>query len=117
MQGLPSKRSQGGLRFEAELVRLGLEMRAIDGIAHKRVPDMGEVDTDLVGAPSLELAGQQRCDRLAVAPGKALQDFPMRHRLAATLAHRHLVPRIWVAVDRRIDRAAMAARQTPRKGQ
>ncbi|MGY4340437.1 hypothetical protein ACVWW3_005343 [Bradyrhizobium sp. LM2.9] len=39
----------------------------------------------------------------------------MRHGLAAALAHRHLLARMRVAVDRRINGAAMAAGQPPRE--
>jgi len=38
---------------------------------------MGEVDPDLMRPPGLELAGQQRGDRLAVAAGKALLHLEM----------------------------------------
>ena len=67
MEGLPVQAGQRRLGFWAEPVGLGLEVGAVDGIAQKRVADMGEVDPDLVGAAGFELAGEQRGDRLAVA--------------------------------------------------
>ena len=71
VQGLPAEGGERLLTLGAELAGLGLEVRAIDGVAHQGVADMGEVHPDLMGPPGLELAGQQRGDRLAVAPLKA----------------------------------------------
>ncbi|MBA7467948.1 hypothetical protein ES707_03187 [subsurface metagenome] len=78
---------------------------------------MGKVHSYLVGAPGLELAGQKRGHRLAVAPIEHLFNLPVRDRLAAALAHRHLFPRKRMPVDRRIDGAALAVRYAPDKGE
>ena len=59
----------------AQLVRLGLEVRAIDGVSHQGMADMGEVHPDLVRAPGLELQRKQGGDRFAVEPGKSLADL------------------------------------------
>ena len=48
-------------------------------------------------------------------PGKGLLDLPMGDRLAAALAHRHFLPGMRMAVDRRIDRAALPVRARPRR--
>ncbi len=92
---------------------LGFEVRTIDGIAHQGVADMGEMHPDLMGAAGLELAGQKRRDRFAVAPVKGLLDLPMGNRLAAAFAHRHFLPGKSMPVDRRVDRAALAVRHAP----
>src|SRR5258708_6324260 len=92
---------------------LGFEMWAIDAIAQQRMADISEVHPDLMGAPGLELAGQQRRDRLAVAPVEGFLDLPMGDRLAATLAHRHFLPGMRMAVDRRVDGAALAVGDPP----
>ena len=116
VQGLPAEGGERRLTLGAELAGLGLEVRAIDGIAHQGMADMGEVHPDLMGAPGLELAGQQRGDRLAVAPVEGRLQLPMGDRLAAALAHRHFFAGIRMPVDRRIDRAALAAGHAPDEG-
>ena len=52
------RRSAPGRRVEP--VRLGLEAGAIDRIAEQRMADMGEMDPDLVRAPGLQPARDQR---------------------------------------------------------
>src|SRR4030081_1623112 len=92
---------------------LGFEMRAIDAVAQQRMTDMGEVHPDLMGAAGLKLAGEQRRHRFAVAPVKELLDFPVGDRLAAGVTYRHFLPGVRMAVDRRIDGAALAVRHSP----
>ncbi|MHC2247105.1 hypothetical protein ACVJH7_006412 [Bradyrhizobium elkanii] len=75
--------------------------------------EMGEVHPDLMGPPGLEPAREQGGDRLAVAAGKAREHFEMGDRLAAALAHRHLLAGVRVAVDRRVDRAVGPVRDAP----
>src|SRR5260370_40575740 len=94
----------------------GLEMRAIDAVAEQRMADMGEMHPDLMGAPGLELAGQERRDRLAVAPGEGFLDLPVGDRLAAAFAHRHFLPGMRMPVDRRVDGAALAGWDAPYEG-
>ena len=72
-----------------EAAGLGLEVGTVRAVTHQGVADMSEMDPDLVGAPGLELAFEQRRDRLAVAPAKTFPHFPMRDRLAPAFAHRH----------------------------
>src|SRR5258708_24557546 len=95
---------------------LGLEVRAIDGIAHQGVADMGQMYPDLMGAAGLELAGQERGDRFAVAPVEGFPDLPMGDGLAAVIAYRHLFPGKSMPVDRRVDGAALAVRHVPDEG-
>src|SRR5438132_862023 len=83
MQRLASKGRQRGLAFGAEMAGLGLEMRAINGISHQGMTNMGQMHPDLMGPAGLEPAGEKAGDRLAVASGKRLLDLPMRDRLAA----------------------------------
>src|ERR1043166_6919811 len=117
MEGLPPEGGQRRLRLRAELAGLGLEMRAVDGIPQKGVADMGQMHPDLVGPPGLEPAGEQRSHRLAVAAVEDLAHLPMGDRLAAALAHRHLLARKGMAVDRRVDGAALAVGYAPDKGE
>ncbi len=55
--------------------------------------------------------------RLAVRPLESLDDLPVGDRVAAAFAHRHLVPGMRMAVDRRVDGAAGAVRHPPDKGE
>src|SRR5579864_7600448 len=93
------------------------EMRPVDRITEQRMAGMGEMDPDLVRAPRLQPAGQQRGDRLAIVAVEGLADFPMGDRLAPTLAHRHFLPRMRMPVDRRDDRAVRPTRYAPDKGE
>ena len=72
MERLAVEGDERGLCFLSEMAGLGLEVRAVDGIAHQRMADMGEVHPDLMSPSGLEPAGEQRGDRLAVAPLKHL---------------------------------------------
>ena len=83
MQRLASESGQGHWPCAAEMAGLGFEVRAVDAVAHQRVADVSKMDPDLVGAPGLELARQQRRDRLAVPALEALLELPMGDRLAA----------------------------------
>ena len=67
VQRLPVQAGQRRPAARGQVGRLGLEVGAVDRIAHQRVSDMGEVDPDLVGAPGLELAGHQRGDQIGRA--------------------------------------------------
>src|SRR5882724_12540331 len=103
MERLPPERSERFLTLGAELPGLGLEVRAVDGIAQQRVSDMGKMHPDLMGSAGLELAGQQRGDRLAVVPVECFAKLPMGDRLAPAVADRHFLAGIGVTVDRCID--------------
>src|SRR5262249_61006470 len=70
MQGLSAKGVERGSGVLAELRSLGLEAAAVDVVTEQGVPDRGEVNADLVGAPGLEPAGDEACHRRAApAPG------------------------------------------------
>src|SRR5258708_40061726 len=92
---------------------LGLEMRAIDGIAHQRIADMGQMYPDLVSAAGLELTGQERRDRLAVAPVEGFLDLPAGDRLTAGITYRHFLPGMRVPDNRRVPGAARAGMAAP----
>jgi hypothetical protein len=113
---LAAEAGQRGLAFGPEMAGLGLEMRAIDAVAQQGMADMGQVHPDLMGAPGLELAGELRRDRLAVAADEGFLNLPVGDGLAAALAHRHFLPRIGMPVDRGIDAAALPVRQVPYEG-
>src|SRR5262249_21936166 len=110
MQSLSAKGFERGFGVVGELIRLGLEAAAIDVVAEQGVPDRGEVDADLVGAPGLEPAGDQARHRRAVAAAVAFEPLPMGDRRAPAGAHRHLVADARVAADRLV---AWAPRPPP----
>ena len=85
VQRLAPEAGQCSLALGAEMAGLGFEMRAIDAVAQQGMADMGEMHPDLMGAPGLELAGQQCGDGLAVAPLKGFLNFPVGDRLTAAL--------------------------------
>src|SRR2546429_5687047 len=116
MQCLSAKGFQRGFGFGGELIRLGLEAASVDFIAEEGVPDGGEVDADLVGAPGLEAAGDQARHRRAVAAEIAFEHLPVRYRRAAAGAHGHLLAPARVAADRLIDGAARPPRRPPDQG-
>src|SRR4051812_43081312 len=116
MQRLASECREGRLALGPEMARLGLEVWTIDGIAHQRVANMREMNPDLVSATSLEVAGEEGGDRLAVAARERFPDLQMRDRLAAAVAHRHFLAGVRMAVDRRIDGPALPVRHPPDEG-
>src|SRR5262245_13455037 len=105
MQGLSAKGFERGSGRGREVIRLGLEPGSVDVVAEQGVADRGKVDADLMGAASLQPAGQEARDWLAVGATIPLKGFPVRDRLAAALADRHLVAGAGVAVDRLVDGA------------
>src|SRR5262249_56242911 len=80
MQGLSAKGGERGSGVLAELSSFGLEAAAIDVVAEERMPDRGEVDADLVGAPGLEPAGDEARHRRAPAAPGAVGHPPMGDR-------------------------------------
>src|SRR6266403_1660194 len=78
--------------------------------------DMGQMYPDLVGAPGLELTGQERRDRLAVAPVEGFLDLPVGDRLAAGITYGHFLPGMRVPVDWRVHGAALAVGHAPHEG-
>src|SRR5882672_8649666 len=113
MQGLSAKGLEGESGVRPKVGRLGLEARPVDLVTQERVTDRGEVNTDLMGAPGLEPAGQQAGHRRAVGSLISLDELPMRYRLAAAFTHRHLVAGTGAAVDRLVDGAARPVGRTP----
>src|SRR4051794_13298699 len=104
--------------------------------------DMGHMHPDLMGPAGLQAALQKACNGLtcnsfpcggvvsgdfaterlaanpfAALPAIAFQHQPLRHRLTAPLAHRHLVARMGMAVDWPVDRAARLVGCAPDNGQ
>jgi hypothetical protein len=117
VQRLAIEGPQDRLALAPELAGLGLEVGAIDGIAHQRVAEMSEVNPDLMGPAGLEPAGHKRRDRLAVVTAENFPHFIMGDRLTAARAHGHLFARVGMTVDRRIDGAARPVRRAPDKGE
>src|SRR5262249_2193543 len=105
MQSLSAKGGERGSGVVGELTSLGLEAAAVDVVAEERMPDRGEVDADLVGAPGLEPAGDQARHRRAVAAAVAFEHLPMGDGRAPARAHGHLVANARMAADRLVDGA------------
>ena len=75
---------------------------AVEGIADDRMADMCHMDTNLMGAAGLELAGDQ-----AGGAGKDFLDpVVRRRRLAAAGNHGHFFAILRVAADGALDPAA-----------
>src|SRR5262245_16532342 len=91
MQRLSSKGCERISGCFRELGRFGLEARPVDRITHQWVTNMGEMDADLVGPASLQVAGEQARDWFGVGPRKGLEFLPVGDGLAAIGPHRHLV--------------------------
>src|SRR5260370_31210796 len=113
MQSLSAKGRERGSGVVGELASLGLEAAAIDGVAEEGMPDRGEVDADLMGAPGLEPAGDEARHRRAIAAAVAFEHLPMGDRRASAGAHRHFVARAGMAADRLVDGAGPALRHAP----
>ena len=77
-------------------------------VAHDRVADGGEVHPDLVGAPGLERAAQQR----AAGVGPALDHLVAGARLLAPLADRHLRGGAGGAPERGVDQPGVGLGRT-----
>src|SRR5213075_62165 len=73
---------------------------AIDRVADQRVADVLEMHADLVGAPGLEAAFDER------GAAEALEHAIGGARGLAAMRDRHARARLRVAADRRVDRAA-----------
>src|SRR5437762_958379 len=105
MERLAAESGEFRLGHRRELARFGLEAGAISHVAKQRMAEVTQVHPDLVGAAGLQFECEARCDRLAVAAGKALEPAPMGDRFAAALAHRHLFTGARMTRDRLADRA------------
>src|SRR5205807_7327451 len=110
---LSAKDRERGSGVVGELAGLGLEAAAIDGVAEERMPDRGEVDADLMGAPGLEPAGDEARHRRAIAAAVAFEHLPMGDRRAPARAHRHFVAGAGMAADRLVDGSARTLRHAP----
>src|ERR1035437_8333801 len=117
MQGLPSKTFQDGAGGGGKQAGLGLEAGAVAGVAQDRMPDMGQMHSNLVGAAGLQGASQQAGDRLAVGADRALERLPMGYRLAAAFAHSAFVARLRMTVERSVDGAFRAGGRAPDQGE
>lgn len=61
VKGLPAKRHHSVRRTLPQPVHLGLKPCGVKGIGHKRGPDRGHMDPDLMGATGLQPAGEGTC--------------------------------------------------------
>src|SRR4029077_6952150 len=113
MQGLSAKGLQRCARLRAQSGGFGPEAGTVRRIAKNRVPDMGEMHPDLVGATRFQGTRDQARDRLSVSPEKTLQHLPVSDGRAPGLAHRLLVACVGMAADGCINGALRAIRCTP----
>src|SRR6476660_4133088 len=113
MQGLSAKGFQRCARLRPQPGGFCPETGAISRIAKNRVPDMGEMHSDLVGATRLQGARDQARNRLSVSPKKAFQHLPVSDGQAPRLAHRLPVACVGMAADGCINGALRTVRCTP----
>src|SRR4051812_8650935 len=105
MERLSSKGLERLARLRRQQNSLGLEARPIGVVPEQRVSDMGQMDTDLMGPPCFEAAGEKARDRPAIDSQVGLEPLPVGYRLAAANTDRLLVTCLGMAVERGIDRA------------
>src|SRR5687768_13706523 len=99
------------------MIGLGLEMRSIDAITHQRVAGVGKMDPNLVCAAGGELARKEGGHRFCVPAIESLQYLPVGNRLPPACTYGHLFACVRVPVDRSVNRAVGAVRQSPDKSQ
>src|SRR6476469_569066 len=99
MQSLSAKGLQGVSRLGGEAAGSGLESGPIGRVPQNGVPDMGEMDPDLVGAARFAGAGEKAGQRLSVRAGKSLEHLPMGNRVPTVLAHALFVAGVGVASE------------------
>src|ERR1700730_8002723 len=113
MKCLSAKGFQRVLGRRRELIRLGLEARAIDRIAEERMADGSEMDPQLMRASRLQAACEQARNRLPVDAAIAFEHLPMADRGATVCTHGHAIAHMGMAPDRLLDGAAGALRPSP----
>src|ERR1700738_4628491 len=113
MKCLSAKGFQRVLGRRRELIRLGLEARAIDRIAEERMADGSEMDPQLVRASRLQAACEQARKRLPADGAVAFEHLPVADRSATVCTHGHAITRVGMAPDRLLDGAAGALRPSP----
>src|SRR6266702_2832685 len=117
MKGLAIKPGQGVAGVRAEQRRLGLESGPIDAIADERMADMGEMYPDLVGPARFQPAGKQARDGIRSGAEIAFRHLPVRDGMPAALPHRHLVARMGMPGDFRLDPALGPVRRAPHEAE
>src|SRR6476646_3585583 len=113
MQSLPSKTLHQAACFGAQSAGFGLECGAVGGVPQNRMPDMGEMDANLVRSPCFHPACKKARHRLAVRPGKALQHLPMRYGCPSVGAHSLFVACMRVPPQGGFDSAFRTIRRPP----
>src|SRR5690606_39286046 len=111
MQRLPAKASDDLCELFWKLVDLGGIARGIDRVCNQRMADIGDVDTDLVRAPGLELALDPGDVPALVAIARF--DGIMSNRLATLLADSLLEPIGGIAPQRHVDSSNAAIGHAP----
>src|SRR5438094_7387852 len=113
MEGLSAKGIQCITGFWPQPAGFGLKSATVCHIAHNRVPDMGEMHPDLMGAPCFQSTGDKACNRPAVGPEKTFEDLPVSDRPAPTRAYSLLVAGMGMTPKRGLDCALRTIRCTP----
>src|SRR5215467_5967660 len=117
MQGLSAKTLQRRTRLRAQPRGLCFKPGPVGRIAKNRMPNVSEMDPDLVGTPCLQGACDEADDRLPVGSKEVFQHLPVGHSRTATRAHGLLLPGMGVAPNRGLDRAFPAVRCPPDQGE
>ena len=115
MQSLPRKAGRSTIGGDLRVIAApgGTAGTPIGGVPDKRMPQMGEVDADLMGAPGLKSALDQRRERLARGP-ETFQRAIARARLLATATdHSHAFTIKRIASDQPLDPALRLAGGAP----
>src|ERR1044071_6500832 len=101
MQSLSAKGRQSLPGPWGKQARLGPEPGAVGGVPQNWMPQMSQVDADLVGSPGLQGTGEQARDRgLGVGRRKAFKYLPMGDCDTPVAADRLFVARLGVTAER-----------------
>src|SRR5262245_34619634 len=106
---------EGGLLLRAARYRCAARA-PIGCIADQRMPDMREMDADLMRAPRLQPALEQRSERLVARPERFQRPIARACRLASLAQHRHALPVERVAPEIALDQTCALARRAPHDG-
>ena len=99
VQGLTGKRLDGGSHFRGQRMRLGEKPRAVNAVADQWMPDMGEVNTNLVGPPGLQAAAEKGCGASERFADLIMGECPS----AAGPHHRLLLTVLCIAMEGSVD--------------
>src|SRR5215471_7068636 len=117
MQGLSAKTPERLAGSRGEVSSLRAEARAVDVVPHDWVSDRSQMHANLMSATGFQSTFDQARDLVSVGPTEGLDDLPVGQRFAPAFAHRHLVTRVRVPVDRLVDDALGPVGHPPSEGE